>query len=56
MKLLNFKCPKCGREIEKLEKKGWKMEVFCPDCNVRMRPFNFKNNRQRMFWRDIETK
>jgi putative FmdB family regulatory protein len=34
MPILQYKCPKCGKEFESLVKK-FDVEVFCPDCSAK---------------------
>jgi len=55
MKLINYKCNKCGREIERIcQDSEWKNMVdneeyvdlgFC-ECGGTLKRFNFKNNKQ----------
>lgn len=59
MKLINYKCPYCGKEKELLYTEQellvafHDIETYCSECNTVMMPFNFKNNGQ--VWRFNQT-
>lgn len=56
MKLINYRCPVCGKEVEFILEAGaidiaWEE---CPKCGGKMTQFNFKNNSQRVRINDQE--
>ena len=60
MKLLNYKCVKCGREYEELLSTYEEIElgdqlIICPVCDNEMKPFNFKNNSQTWKYNDTRS-
>lgn len=50
MKLINYRC-NCGNEVEEFYFSGEEIPetIKCSKCSKRMKQYNYKNNKQRVF-------